>query len=126
MENQTLLLLTIDSGITIDLASAIRQAGFTLVPGRAHEMGIDSLARANPQAVLVQVGHPAADSIAFAAAAQRSAARVLLFSVPSDDVGYRTLVTMLGSRSPFPIVEYDGDASPLLRQLALADGTAGP
>lgn len=118
METPTLLLLTTDDAISISLANAIREAGYTLVPGRVYEMGIDSLARANPQVVLVQVGHHAADSIAFQAAAQNAGARVLLFSVPTTDVGYRALVTMLSTRSPYPIVEYDGDPTPLLRLLA--------
>jgi len=117
MPHPSLLLLTVDAPVMIAIASAARRAAYTAHVGRVEESAIDTLRRTVPQVALVQIGHHAADSIAFSSLAQHLGTRVVLFSPRTDDPALRAAIALVSFRSPFPILTYDGDGDALVAQL---------
>lgn len=111
----TLLLLVTDPDVLIDVAQAARDAGYVVVPGRHQELGVDAISRIEAQVALVHVGHEAADSMTFAALAQKVGMRVVLFTRREGGLEERARVSIVSARSPFPILEYGADASELIQ-----------
>lgn len=121
-----LLLLADDPDEVIEIAGAAREAGFQVTPGRAHELAIDSLTRVHAGVVLLHVQHEGADSVAFSALAQYRGAKVFLFANRDGPAEERAQVSLVSSRSPFPVLTYSGRASELIQtvQVALGNQTA--
>jgi hypothetical protein len=121
----TLLLLATDPDEVIEVAGAAREAGFQVTPGRAHELAIDSLTRVHADVVLLHVQHEGAESVAFSALAQYRGVRVFLFANRDGPPEERAQVSLVSSRSPFPVLMYSGLASELIQsvQSALGDSS---
>jgi hypothetical protein len=102
----TLLLLVDDNHLLTDLTYAARSAGLTAVPGRHHELAIDSLTRVHSEAVLIHVTHEGADSIAFNALAHYRGTKVFLFARRDGSEEERARVALVSARSPYPVLQY--------------------
>ena len=110
----TLLILAEDADVLTAVSNAARDAGFTVSPGRYHELAIDSLTRVRADVALVHVQHDGADSIAFDALAQYRGTRVFLFSNHAGTPEERARVSLVSSHSPFPVLAYTGDPAELI------------
>jgi len=117
MTRSTMLLLSNDSEVLITIAGAARAAGYVVTPGRYHENGVDSLIRVQPDLAVVDVTHDAADSIAFGGLAQSRGTRVVLFADTRGAPEARARIALISARSPFPVLEYGGDAADLVARL---------
>lgn len=107
----TLLLLATDPDVLIDVASAARDAGYLVAPGRYHELGIDALTRTQARVALVHVMHEAAESPAFAALAAQLGTEVLLFARRDASPGERARVATVSAVTTAPVLEYAGAAA---------------
>lgn len=107
----TLLLLATDPDILIDVASAARDAGYLVAPGRYHELGIDALTRTQARVALVHVMHEAAEAMTFIALAQRLGTEVLLFARRGAPPEERARVAAVSAVSPAPLLEYESAAA---------------
>lgn len=110
----TLLVLVHDQGVQSELTAAAEDAGYGVATGRYHELAIDTLTRVHADVALVHVSHEGADSIAFSALAQFRGTQVFLFADRNGPVEERARVAIISSRSPFPVLEYSGNAAELL------------
>ena len=119
MQDQKLLLCARTGDELIAIGTALRLEGFTVLPSRTHELGVDALARTVPDTVLVHVEHEAATSIAFARLAEATGVRVLLFTFGITSFDPAALL-------PHPVVECDGDANDLAELLAERLRARGP
>lgn len=117
MKRPTILVLATDPQVLTAVVNAAREAGYAAQPGRYHELAIDSLTRAPADFALVHVDHEGADSIAFEALAQYRGTRVLLFAARAGNPEERARVSLVSSRSRFPVVVYTGDAAELIAAL---------
>lgn len=110
MQNR-LLLLFADSGSALtEIGQALRDAGYTVLPSRYHELGVDALARVAPYVVLVPADHEAAHSPEFRAMAEAIDAKVFAYlrtEEPSRGAAF------LPDAHPYPLLEYSGDAKTL-------------
>lgn len=117
MPRSTLLVLAEDAELLITIVNAAREAGFTVSPGRYHELAIDSLTRVPAEVALVHVQHDGADSIAFDALAQYRGTRVFLFTHRDAPPAERARVSLVSAQSPFPVLVYSGDPAELIAQV---------
>lgn len=113
----TLLLLATDPDVLIDVANAARMAGYDITAGRYREMGIDALARVEAQVALIHVEHSAASSREFAALADRTGTRLVLFSNRPLTDEDRIRITPVSERTRTPILEYGSEAAELIQAL---------
>ena len=121
----TMLLLAHDPDILIDVATAARQAGFQVAPGRYQEHGTDALARVQASVALVHIMHEAAESIAFGALALQQGTTVLLFATRDGPPIERARVSIIGGASSAPILEYRGNAAELVQEVEKRMKAAG-
>ena len=119
----SMLVLAGDPDVLIEVSGAARDAGFTVTPGRTHELAIDSLTRVHADVALVHVNHEGADSIAFSGLAQYRGARVFLFSRRNGSPEERARVSLISSRSIFPVLQYSGDPQELIAAVTSALST---
>ena len=119
----TMLVLADDPEVVNEVTTAAREAGFGVSPGRFHELAIDSLTRVHAGVVLVHVGHEGADSIAFSALAQFRGAKVFLFTRRNGTPEERARVSLVSSRSSFPVLEYS-DVAELIAAVVKEYGAA--
>ena len=116
----TLLVLAGDQEVLNEVAAAARDAGFTVSPSRFHELAIDSLTRVPATVALVHVMHEGADSIAFSALAQFRGTKVFLFTNRNGPIEEHARVSLVSSRSPFPVLEYSGSPAELVAAVEAA------
>lgn len=107
----TLLLLATDSDLLIDVATAAREAGYLVAPGRHHELGIDALTRTQARVALVHVMHDAAGAAEFDALAKRLGTQVFLFARRTASADERASVVTASARATAPLLEYDDPAA---------------
>lgn len=107
----TLLLLATDPDVLIEVASAARDAGYLVAPGRYHELGIDALTRTQARVALVHVMHEAAEAAAFGALARQLGTDVLLFARRDASPEERARVTAVSAVSAAPVLEYESAAA---------------
>mgnify|MGYP006144695667 CR=1 len=107
----TLLLLATDPDLLIDIASAARDAGYRVAPGRHHELGIDALTRTQARIALVHVMHEAAAALTFAGLAEQLGTQVVLFARRDASPEERARVVTVSAVVTAPVLEYAGAAA---------------
>lgn len=112
MDQPKLLLCALGRTSLILLGRALRDEGYVVLPARYHELGVDSLARVQPDVALVQVNHEAADSPEFAAMARAMGVKVFLFECPVEGRGDGASMHF-DPDNGYPVLESTGDCRAL-------------